>query len=670
MKLLVPVESLLVAALVLVVLVLASRALAAETASAPGPVNPSPQQVAKIAEMLAPEPKGIGRPISDRQFWQDVARNEHFAEVVTEAEQALGEPMPVVTQEDFDAYAVTGRREQYDRANGKLSGRYTRAVLAECIEDKGRFLADIEACIRQICQMPTWVPPQHNGIWVRKEGDTYIVDLVSSKLAASMATGDYWLGEKIDKSVRKELHDALQQRILGPYRAQVEGKAGRELWWLARPGVNNWNAVCNAGVAIAALTTVPDRSDRAFFIAAAENSLRCFVAGFTDDGYCSEGLGYWNYGFSHYVMLADVVFGATGGKLDLMADPKIRQMALFGTRMEIAPGIYPVIADATPGTRPMGELQNYIARKYDLGLTQWIKPLGAEAMRPDVLSAVLAFPAGLEKTYGPKGYKPDESRDWFDQAQFYIGRPGGGKGRLAVACKGGHNNEAHNHNDVGTYMVVQGAQCPLVDPGAPVYTAKTFSSERYTDDIINSWGHPVPLVAGKKQETGAQARATVLEKTFTDQKDTLVLDIKAAYDVPELKSLKRTFVYDRQGEGGFTVTDEVEFSKPTSFGTAMITFGQWKESGDLPASPQAAGTIMVADGGESVNVAIDAGGAAYKINAEPIKSEVRGDRKPVRIGVDLSQPVSAAKISIRVTPGVSSPTTQPTTTRRGRRNAD
>ncbi|NIL99270.1 MAG: hypothetical protein GTO62_19765, partial [Planctomycetales bacterium] len=51
--------------------------------------------------------------------------------------------------------------------------------------------------------------------------------------------------------------------------------------------------------------------------------------------------GYWNYGFGHYLMLAETIWQATGGKVDLLAEPKIEQIALFGRRMEILPGVYP-----------------------------------------------------------------------------------------------------------------------------------------------------------------------------------------------------------------------------------------------------------------------------------------------------------------------------------------
>ena len=44
-----------------------------------------------------------------------------------------------------------------------------------------------------------------------------------------------------------------------------------------------------------------------------------FLKGFTPDGYCGEGTGYWNYGFGHYVFLAEEIRLATGGQIDLLA---------------------------------------------------------------------------------------------------------------------------------------------------------------------------------------------------------------------------------------------------------------------------------------------------------------------------------------------------------------
>ena len=112
-------------------------------------------------------------------------------------------------------------------------------------------------------------------------------------------------------------------------------------------------------------------------------------------------------------------------------------------------------------------------------------------------------------------------------------------------------------------MVALGRSTPLVDPGAEVYTARTFSARRYQSKVLNSFGHAVPRVAGRLQETGRQAAAKILKTDFTDQADTLLMDISSAYKVEGLKKLERTFVFSRAGAGKLTVSDAVEFDEPT-----------------------------------------------------------------------------------------------------------
>ena len=71
----------------------------------------------------------------------------------------------------------------------------------------------------------------------------------------------------------------------------------------------------------------------------------------------------------------------------------------------------------------------------------------------------------------------------------------------------------------------------ICDPGGEIYTARTFSSRRYDSQVLNSYGNAVPVIGGRLQRTGAEARAIVRRADFTDQEDTLTLDIRSAYDV-------------------------------------------------------------------------------------------------------------------------------------------
>ena len=234
-------------------------------------------------------------------------------------------------------------------------------------------------------------------------------------------------------------------------------------------------------------------------------------------------------------------------------------------------------------------------------------------------------------------------RSWFDAAGVLICRPVPDSScRLAVALKGGHNDEHHNHNDVGSFVVVLGDEPLLLDPGAEVYTARTFSSRRYDSNVLNSFGHPVPLVAGKLQRTGRRAAARILRSDFTESTDTLILDIASAYDVPQLSKLERTFVYCRSGAGSLTVTDEVVFSQPGAFGTALVTFDKWRK---LSGS-----SLTIYDQEEALNVEIAVSGAGFEIEPQTIEEDLSGGRLPTRLGINLSEPVTRAVVSLTITP--------------------
>ncbi len=47
------------------------------------------------------------------------------------------------------------------------------------------------------------------------------------------------------------------------------------------------------------------------------------MKGYADDGYCSEGVGYYNYGFCAYILLREEEYRATQGKIDFFQTPKV-----------------------------------------------------------------------------------------------------------------------------------------------------------------------------------------------------------------------------------------------------------------------------------------------------------------------------------------------------------
>jgi hypothetical protein len=623
----------------LVSILLASLAAAAHAAAPADALDPA--RIQAVAAMLPEHPTGLGRPISDRGAWERLGADPAYKAIIAKAEEDRAKPLPEQPDDLFLEYSRNGNRSRFQAVAFDRRWRLGPLVIAECIENKGRYLPAIEKLVEALAVEKTWVLPAHDGSLKNFRGESIDIDLFSSAVGWHLATANYLLGDKLSAPARQKIRENVARRILDPYRDMITGKRARNGWLST---TNNWNAVCLAGVTGAALAQAESREDRAIFVVAAEKYSKNFLAGFTPDGYCSEGLGYWNYGFGHYVLLGEIIRRATGGKVDLMARPEARAPATFPPRIRIIGGVAPAFADCSVTAKPSAAIMYYLNRRFGLGLEEYRKLDLELSLKSLSEMMILAFPDG--EVLAPPvaaAAKGPALRDWFEQAGILIGRPAAdSKCAMGVALKGGHNAEHHNHNDVGSYVVVVKDTPVLLDPGAEVYTARTFSGRRYESKLLNSFGHAVPVVAGQLQRTGHDARGAVLRADFTDKADTLALDIRSAYAAADLKTLERTFVYSREGAGSLTVADRVEFAKPQSFATALVTKGSWKK---LDAK-----TIAVTDGQQSVRVEIDAGENEFTIEAEEIHEET--SIKPLRLGINLTKPVAAATVTVKITPMV------------------
>ena len=599
-----------------------------------------PWQVEEIAAMLPARPTGLGEPMTNRGAWTRLAGQPAFQELLREARATAQQPLPESPDDLYLDYSKTGNRERWQKVAHLRRGRVPSFALAECLENRGRFLEPLEEAIRALCAERTWVMPAHDGRLDNFHGRAVEMDLGATMLAWDLATADYLLGEKLSAPTRQLLRDNLARRIFRPFREMVEGRR-KEIYWLA--ATHNWNAVCLAGITGAALASVEAPGDRAFFVAAARHYIKNFLRGFTPDGYCSEGLGYWNYGFGYFVMLAEAVRQATGSKVDLLAEPAARGPAFFGLRSEIVNGVYPSIADCTPGTQPDPPLMNYLARRFAMpGLAAG---LAAPSAVPRSLYGAALFkflPAQLPVISAPDAAAESPLRSWFQDGGVLICRPAPKGPAFGVALKGGHNAEHHNHNDVGSFMVVSGETMVLCDPGAEVYTARTFSARRYESGVLNSFGHPVPVVAGQLQREGRQASGKVLRTEFSQERDTLELDVSSAYAVPALKRLERAFIYQRQPAASLTVADRVEFQAPQTFETALITWGPWHRVSERE--------LLITNEGGGARVRIDAGGEPFTLTSKFLEADVHTPRHAERIAITLSSPVKSALVSVVITP--------------------
>lgn len=609
-------------------------------AAATGADEPDAGRVAAIAALLPARPAAPGHPRADRAAWDAVATLPAAKGIVRDAEKLLDKPLPELTDEVWLDFSKTGNRTRGQEVIHARHGRLARLVLAECVENRGRFLPAIAETIRGICGEKTWVYPAHDRGLDNFKGKVVQIDLNSSAVSWELAIACAWLGDALDLEVRDLVARELERRTFEPFERHARTGAPKLFWTTVD---HNWNAVCHAGVVGAALAAIDSRDRRAWFVATAELRLATFRRGFTPDGYCSEGVGYWNYGFGRYAMLAETLLEATGGRLDLMADPAVKAIALYGRRIEILPGVIPAFADCSPTHRPDPRIMGYCSRRLGLGWKAEERALAATAgtRRELPAFALFGFPAGSPPPDGDD--PPLPQRDFFPDAGILVCRPAAGADRpFAVALKGGHNDEHHNHNDVGSYVVALGSATPLLDPGAEVYTAATFGPKRYDSPVLGSLGHPVPLVAGRQQRTGREAAGRIVRKSFTDAEDSITFDLKSCYDVKTLARLERTFTFRRTDPVGLVVVDEVEFKEPERFGTALVTLSPKVRFNDK--------AVLVGEKAAGVRVDVAAEGAEFRIRPAKLRADLIAKQEAIRVGIDLAEPARKAVITLTIRP--------------------
>jgi hypothetical protein len=434
----------------------------------------------------------------------------------------------------------------------------------------------------------------------------------------------------------------VARRLTGPVLRTIDGSAPKDVlaghWW-ARAN-HNWNAVCTAGAVGAILASEPSRETRAKAVEWAVANMRIFLSGFADDGYCSEGMGYWNYGFGHFVVLEEMLRAQTGGRIDLFQGPAVRRIAEAPAMLEIAVGIYPAFADCSLTARPDPRLLELVRWRLDR------QPFTGSA------AGVLAESPALYQTLADLAARRDAAagkagaalalplHSWFAQSGVCVARPAR-PGGLAAAWKGGHNAEHHNHNDVGTTVVVWKGRAVIADPGAMVYRAETFSSERYRLTVMGSFAHSLPVVAGTLQAAGPQSRGRVLATSFTDASDTVTIDLASAYPDSGLQKLERQWIYQRDGDGCLVIEDRFGFAKPAAFATALVGFGDWYliDGGERDAR-------FLIDGGSGAVLQVD---VAFSSNGNWRVGKIDNPGKPSASRLALAMDAPAADGFVRMT---------------------
>ena len=493
-------------------------------------------------------------PVCGDEAWKCLAPQSR-EQLETWGKEALGTAYPMLTATQFMAYVRDGSRKVYEDPYFMRRRILIGSALAYCIKPEPALLDHVVDGLWCICEETFWGISAHNGS--SHAGQTPVeqrplpekqnpyIDLFAAQTACALALIVRMLGKELDSitpAIRRRVLRELDERIFVPFLYR------NDFHWMGmiRKDLNNWTPWILSSIFVTALSVMRDDTLLRQLFSRGLTMLDRYLDGMPEDGGCDEGAGYWNMAGGALLDCLEAVEHVTGGRVTYWEQEKIRRIGDFPLHSHIAGQWHWNFADCD--AKPMLDGERVYAYGRHTG-NQALCALGAAIGAPviprdtpqmnRVLDALFHAPA-------PAPYPPAEPRVSLPQLQVFA-RP---HGSLYVALKGGHNGESHNHNDVGTFLLFDRGEPVIVDAGNMVYTAKTFSQERYTLWNTRSRNHNLPMIGSMEQAPGMAYAARDVQES-----DAMIsMDIAGAYpDAAGVCTLRRKFIFGPE----FVLEDEI-----------------------------------------------------------------------------------------------------------------
>jgi hypothetical protein len=525
------------------------------------------------------------------------------------AGKEIAKPMPQLSQELYQEFYVNGSRVPFETAYFERRRRLARAAICALLDDsadRDRWLGSLREKTLDVFSEFSWALPAH--VNSPSGRDPLHIDLFSAETANLMAE----LLTLFPTVFSPEETAAIKTRIRRDFSENYTNRHEDFFWTKA---TNNWNAVCHQGVLGAALALEEDNRLLARILMLARKYLPLFLRGFGGDGACSEGPGYWQYGFGWFCVLNEQLETRTKGQLSLIeGDPHVREIAHFGPRVTLSNFHFVNFSDSPRTGALSPSLLTYLgkrlkndnliahARKSYERLDQ--TGLNLQGQRTDLLYFVRLLLNTPEDTKVDQTLEPE---DFFfkDLAVIVAAGRDERKHLWEFAAKGGNNAEQHNHNDCGSYLLNIDGSPVVVEIGAPEYTKDFFRENRYQYLAARTLGHSLPIVNGREQAAGPQYAAKVISWELAPTHTEFSLDLAECYPSDaHCSELIRSFYFDKI-QGRLRVKEFFDLSVHQSFETSVLTEEPVEMSGQCAVIHAKAGDVLVRPFDETLIIGVE-----------------------------------------------------------------
>ena len=520
--------------------------------------------------------------INDREKWENIdsAKKERL---IADADIYYNFDWPTCKASDHLRFHTDGDRSAYEKTLFKKRDALTSLVLGQCVlgTDNKKYAMDILNGIVAICEESYWGAAAHCHLFnpdapywkLFVQNRLYpILDLFTAETGNLLSWTKFLLKDfrfydcddgTLGVQLWERVDYEIKTRVLTPYYDYDF------YWWMGLDGnrVNNWNPWITCNVVSCLLNCGTDTEYIKNYLHKVFTILENYYNSIYPDGGCDEGPLYWFKAGNALFQTLYELYRATNGQINFFDDKKIKNIGSYLVKAHAFENIFANFADSHHKVfeNPVFvSLYGKYTNNNDMillgeDLKKHFNTSENPSGRPRHFSFLLkCILEELFEEIPTVNAQTDTAENYYlPDLQFASLKQKNNDGFIVFA-KGGNNDESHNHNDIGNFIVYADKKPLFIDAGVETYTQKTFSEHRYELWTMQSGWHNVPIVNGAEQPPGAEYKAENCNLSVLENSSVFSVDFKKAYDEKSyLSSLNRSIIL----ENDLKITDKYIFTK-------------------------------------------------------------------------------------------------------------
>lgn len=396
------------------------------------------------------------------------------------------------------------------------------------------------------------------------------------EMSLAVAIGYDWLYPSLSATSRNTIATALIEKGINPSLDEAHSNN----WWLR--GTNNWNQVCNTGVAYAAAAVAelqPELAGR--ILERSVKSIQLSMKVYAPDGNYPEGYSYWAYGTSYNVFMISMLEQLFATDYGLSQAPGFSGTAAYYENMVGGSGKSFNYSDAGPGAEGVQPAMFWFAEKQKQPGLLWQEKQNMTRGRyitgsNRLLPAAMVWGRNIDMSQ----VSAPEQRSWTGDGENPVAlmRTGWQSAwDVFVGFKGGTPGTSHAHMDAGSFVMdalgvrwsadlgMQNYET-LESKGLKIWTM-TQESDRWKVFRYNNFSHSTLTVNGVLQNM--KGRAFIIKHNADTLFTRAVMDISQLYAGRLVSAQRGIAIVDKKY---VRVRDEVETGDSTcTIRWAMLT---------------------------------------------------------------------------------------------------